>query len=126
MRLLLDTASFIWAARIPERLTPQALEVIESPDAKRIISALSISEIAIKHAKGTLIFSREDVLTAIADLGLQVLAYQDDHAFRMFGLPLHHKDPFDRQIIAQALAEDLPVVTADRSFSLYDGLKVIW
>jgi PIN domain nuclease of toxin-antitoxin system len=55
-----------------------------------------------------------------------VLPYTSDHAFQLFTLPRHHNDPFDRQIIAQALLEDIPVVTPDDKFSLYKGLKVIW
>ena len=49
-----------------------------------------------------------------------------DHAFELFELPLYHSDPFDRQIIAQALSEKVPVVTSDEKFSLYKGLKLIW
>jgi PIN domain nuclease of toxin-antitoxin system len=55
-----------------------------------------------------------------------VLPYTSDHACHLFGLPLHHADPFDRQIIAQALAEDIPIVTSDEKFRLYKGLAVIW
>jgi PIN domain nuclease of toxin-antitoxin system len=54
------------------------------------------------------------------------LPYRADHAFSLFDLPLHHSDPFDRQIIAQALSEQIPVVTPDEKFGLYKGLKVIW
>jgi len=60
------------------------------------------------------------------DLKLRVLPYTGRHAYQLFGLPLHHSDPFDRQIIAQALAENIPVVTPDEKFSLYKGLKIIW
>ena len=55
-----------------------------------------------------------------------MLPYTEDHALRLFDLPLHHPDPFDRQIIAQALAENIAVVTPDREFRLYKGLKTIW
>jgi len=53
-------------------------------------------------------------------------AYTAEHAFGLFALPLHHGDAFDRQIIAQALVENIPIVTADEKFKLYKGLKVIW
>jgi len=66
------------------------------------------------------------MLAAIDDLKLRVLPYTARHAYQLFGLPLHHADPFDRQIIAQALAEIVPVVTPDEKFSLYKGLTIIW
>jgi len=71
-------------------------------------------------------FNSGDVRKGLANLEVQVLPYTDLHAHRMFGLPLHHKDPFDRQIIAQALAELMPVVTPDRFFQLYAGVEVLW
>lgn len=92
----------------------------------REISVISLSEIAIKTSVGKLTFSYKDVTSGIADLKARVLPYTLEHSSRLFGLPLLHSDPFDRQIIAQALAENLPVVTADEKFNLYEGLKVIW
>ena len=63
---------------------------------------------------------------AIQDLDLRILPYTANHALELFDLPQHHGDPFDRQIIAQALSEKIPVVTSDEKFSLYKGLKVVW
>jgi PIN domain nuclease of toxin-antitoxin system len=60
-----------------------------------------------------------------ADLRLRV-PFASEHAFRLFDLPTRHPDAFDRQIIAQALVEDIAVVTPDESLTLYEGLKVIW
>ena len=65
-------------------------------------------------------------MTGIADLQVRVLPYTAEHAFRLFDLPTHHADPFDRKIIAQALMENVPVVTPDEAFSLYEGLEVVW
>ena len=90
------------------------------------LSAISISEIAIKHDKGNLRFNRQNTASALATLKVEVLPYSSIHAQRLIGLPLHHKDPFDRQIIAQALAEDMPVVTVDPFFRLYEGVIVLW
>jgi len=92
----------------------------------RELSALSLSEIAIKGAKGKLSFSKDEVVLWLADLKMRVLPYTTEHALRLFDLPLHHTDPFDRQIVAQALAEDIPVVTADEAFRRYSGIRVIW
>jgi PIN domain nuclease of toxin-antitoxin system len=102
------------------------MSALRSESAVREISAISLSEIAIKSARGKLVFAQDDLKAAIHALHLRVLPYTAEHAFRLFDLPLHHGDPFDRQIIAQALAESIPVVTSDVTFSLYEGLKVIW
>ena len=90
------------------------------------MSAVSLSEIAIKASLGKLRISAAAVHQALADLDIHILPYTSDHAFLLFDLPLHHRDPFDRQIIAQALAEKIPVVTSDEKFNLYKGLKIIW
>jgi PIN domain nuclease of toxin-antitoxin system len=126
MRLLLDTVTFLWAVGSPERISRPAISALASTRAVREISVISLAEIAIKQARGKLMFHKEDVAQGIADLRLRILPYTADHAYNLFDLPLHHADPFDRQIIAQALAENLPVVTPDGTFSLYKGLKILW
>jgi PIN domain nuclease of toxin-antitoxin system len=125
LRLLLDTSTFIWAATSPERVSQTALDAITGATLREL-STLSLSEIAIKQAKGKLNFPRDNVEAAIEDLRLHLLPYNVKNAYQLFNLPLHHKDPFDRMIIAQALAEDIPVVTSDAQFRLYRNLKVIW
>ncbi len=126
MRLLLDTVTFLWAVGSPERVSRPAMSALASSRAVREISVISLSEIAIKQARGKLMFQRHDVAQGIADLQLRILPYTVDHAFNLFDLPLHHADPFDRQIIAQALAESIPVITPDATFRLYKGLRILW
>ena len=126
MRLLLDTATFIWALQAPERLSRRALTALKRNDAVRELSSLSITEIAIKNSRGKLDIRREDIVAGLADLKVQVLPWTAQHAFRLFELPPHHADPFDRQILAQALSEKVPVVTSDVKFALYSGVEVIW
>jgi len=126
MRLLLDTVTFLWAVTSPERLSRRAMAALRNPAAVREISVISVSEIAIKHARGKLTIGKEDLNAGAADLRLRILPYTAEHALRLFDLPVHHADPFDRQIIAQALCEDIPVVTCDETFRLYKGLKVFW
>ncbi|MCI0748526.1 MAG: type II toxin-antitoxin system VapC family toxin [Verrucomicrobia subdivision 3 bacterium] len=126
MRLLLDTVTFIWAVGSPELLSKRARAALEEEETVREMSAVSLSEIAIKQAKRKLDLSKEAALQGAADLQVRVLPYTADHAYHLFDLPHHHADPFDRQIIAQALAEKIPVVTADEKFKLYKGVRVIW
>jgi len=126
MRLVLDTVTFIWAVSTPERLSRAAMSALRKATAVREISVVSLTEIAIKQTRGKLTFGEADAIAGVADLRLRVLPYAAEHAFRLFDLPTHHADPFDRQIIAQALVENVPVVTPDESFTLYQGLKVIW
>lgn len=126
MRLLLDTVTFIWAVVSPERISSKAMRAMQSSQARLELSAISLSEIAIKQTLGKLDFSADDVRIGVADLKLRVLPYTADHAYQLFSLPRHHSDPFDRQIIAQALAEDIVVVTSDEKFKLYKGIQIIW
>jgi PIN domain nuclease of toxin-antitoxin system len=126
LRVLLDTAVLIFAVESPGRLSKAAFDVLSNPENTRELSALSVSEIAIKAARHRLIFSLADTQRAIEDLYLRILPYTMDHAFRLYDLPLHHSDPFDRQIIAQALYEEIPIITSDEKFSLYKDLEIIW
>ena len=126
MRLLLDTVTFIWAVHSSDHISAKALSALGNESNVLDLSAVSISEIAIKHTAAKFDFSREKLRRGLSDLQIRILAYSEDHAYRLFDLPLHHADPFDRQIIAQALAEDIPVVTPDSKFGLYKGLKILW
>jgi PIN domain nuclease of toxin-antitoxin system len=126
VRLLLDTVALVYAVESPERLSKRAAGALENPENVLELSAISLSEIAIKSALGKLGISGTMIQQAIQDLDLRVLPYTVDHALQLFDLPLYHGDPFDRQIIAQALAENIPVVTSDEKFRLYKGLKLVW
>jgi PIN domain nuclease of toxin-antitoxin system len=126
MRLILDTVTFIWAVSTPERLSRAAMSALRKGTAVREISVVSLTEIAVKQASGKLAFSKADAMSGVADLRLRVLPYAAEHAYRLFDLPTHHADPFDRQIIAQALVENVSVITPDEAFDLYEGIKVVW
>jgi PIN domain nuclease of toxin-antitoxin system len=126
MRLLLDTATLIYAVEFPERLSRRAATAVRNLDNALELSAVSVTEIAIKAASGKLEFSAVTLRKAMDELGVRILPYTADHAFRMFGLSRHHNDPFDRQIIAQALCERISVVTPDDKFRLYEGITVVW
>jgi len=126
VRLLLDTAILIYAVESPERLTRRAASALRKAENILELSTISLSEIATKTALGKLRVSSALARQAVEDLAIRILPYTADHAFQLFELPLHHRDPFDRPIIAQALSEQIPIVTPDGKFSLYAGLKVIW
>jgi PIN domain nuclease of toxin-antitoxin system len=126
VRLLLDTAVFIYAVESPERLSKRAAAALKNARNVLELSSVSLAEIAIKAAVGKLKLPAATARQAIQDLDIRTLPYTAEHAFELFGLPFHHGDPFDRQIIAQALAEQIPVVTPDEKFGLYAGLKVFW
>jgi PIN domain nuclease of toxin-antitoxin system len=126
MRLILDTVTFIWAVSSPQLLSRAAIAALQKETTVREISVVSLTEIAVKQIRGKLTFGKGDAITGVADLRLRVLPYAAEHAFRLFDLPAHHADPFDRQIISQALVERAPVVTPDEAFRLYEGLRVIW
>jgi PIN domain nuclease of toxin-antitoxin system len=90
------------------------------------LSTVSLTEIAIKTTLGNLDISAAIARQAIQDLDIHVLPFAAEHAFRLFALPAHHRDPFDRQIIAQALTDEIPIVTSDEKFEMYRGLSIIW
>jgi PIN domain nuclease of toxin-antitoxin system len=126
LRVLMDTAVFIFSIESPERLSKRAAATLGNPDNIRELSSISLTEIAIKATLGKLNISAEMARQAIQDMQIHILPFTANHAFRLFELPTHHRDPFDRQIMAQAFAEDLPIVTSDDRFSLYKGLKLVW
>jgi PIN domain nuclease of toxin-antitoxin system len=126
MRVLLDTQvlvhAYIGAAPLPRKV----YALLSSPDTLPLLSSVSIMEIAMKHNAGKLQMGETEMREAIQDLGLQVIPFTANHALRLYGLPRHHHDPFDRMLIAIALAEDLPLIGSDRQFKKYKGLKVVW
>ena len=128
MRLLLDTHLLIWAVSSPERLSAKALELMQDEANLLFFSAASIWEIAIKAS-----YQRTDFLVNVPDLhaelirnGYQEVAVSSGHTFAVVHLPHLHKDPFDRLLLAQAMREDLTLVTADAMLASYPGpiLKV--
>ena len=126
MRVLLDTVAFLFAIGDPDRLSRKARTVMRDPANQREVSVISLAEIAMKNAAGKLNLSREDAVEALSRLQVSMLPYGEAQVFELMTLPVHHRDPFDRMLIAQALAEDVPVITCDKEFRKYKGLEVIW
>jgi PIN domain nuclease of toxin-antitoxin system len=124
---LLDTHAFLWFAAGDRRLSARARAAMEADDAVLHISAASVWEMAIKISLGRLTLpDRVDVyLRDKMDEGYRVLPITWAHAAAVETLPFHHRDPFDRLLVAHARAERWPVVTRDRIFRRY-GVDVIW
>lgn len=123
MRFLLDTHCWLWLQVSPERLSSGILASLADPANDLLLSAASSWEIAIKYTLGKLPLPIPPAryvperMTASGTLGLPV---EHSHALRVAALPPHHRDPFDRLLIAQAQMEKLVLVTVDRQFEHYD------
>lgn len=128
MRLLLDTHLLLWSAASSKRLAREARRLIEDPANEVYFSAASVWEIAIKISLRRKDF-RVDLaalLQALTEMGLTELPVSAAHAARVSGLPLIHRDPFDRLLIAQSIAEPLTLLTNDALLARYgDGVQVI-
>jgi len=123
-RLLVDTHAVLWWLTDNEALAATARTAIADPSSEAIVSIASLWEIAIKCSIGKLTIEN-DLPAIIAEEGFAWLPVSPAHAWEVRALPLHHRDPFDRLLIAQALTERLPVVTADARFAAY-GVDVRW
>lgn len=123
MKLLLDTHLLLWAAGQPEKLSAKARQLLEDPGHALYFSAASIWEIAIKRTLGREDFRVEPrvLRRGLLDNGYDELAISSDHALATDGLPLLHKDLFDRILIAQAVAEGVTLLTADPVVAAYPG-----
>jgi PIN domain nuclease of toxin-antitoxin system len=121
MKLLLDTHVFLWWALTPERLPRPVMAACTDPATTLLFSTASVWEIQIKAALGKLTLHQPlpEVVASQLDNGLQLLPITLDHALRVGDLPLYHKDPFDRMLIAQALVEDAVLASADAAVAAY-------
>lgn len=124
MRLLLDTHVFLWTLVDDPRLKSASRQIIQSAS-EVYVSAASVWEIAIKHRLGKLNADPHQVCAAIEPSGFIELPVNATHAAGMADLPLHHHDPFDRLLLAQALAEPLRLLTADATLSQYSDLVIL-
>lgn len=128
MRALLDTHTFLWWITDDPRLSPRARRIIENGENHLFLSAASGWEMAIKAKLGRLQLPGDLERFIIEQLSLNAiesLPIQMAHALHVYRLPDHHRDPFDRLLIAQAQLENLPILTADPQIARY-LVKTIW
>ncbi len=120
MRLLLDTHLVLWCVAMPAKLPAAARRLIAESEV--YVSAASIWEISIKAALGKLTADPSDVLSALPDAGFLELPVTGAHAARVISLPPHHRDPFDRLLVAQALCEPMRLLTNDSALAPYGDI----
>ncbi len=128
MRILLDSHAVLWYVDQDQMLSDTAHAAITDPANDLLVSAATIWELAIKAAIGKLSLSQPYRLwmnKAMSDLRASLLPVSIDYADAQAGLPFHHRDPFDRLIIAQSLIEGISVVSADGQFDAY-GVNRVW
>ena len=123
MRLLLDTNLLVWAMGSPERLSAALAAMLQDPANTPVFSVASLWELVIKQGLGKPDFRVEPALLrrALLDGGWQELPVQAHHALAVAALPLLHRDPFDRLLLAQASSDGLLLITADQQLAAYPG-----
>jgi len=124
---LLDTHTLIWFIGGNKELSKTALQSIEADDAINLVSVASLWEIAIKISLGKLELKTpfNKINGQISENGFEILPVTFDDTLTVSALPFHHRDPFDRIMIAQAITNGLTIISKDERFSSYD-VKVIW
>ncbi len=128
MKLLLDTHAFLWFVMGSAKLSGNARALIEDPSNESLLSVASLWEMAIKVSLGKLTLSAPfaDLIPEQLNLnGIGLLNIRIDHVSLLATLPFHHRDPFDRLLIAQAITEKMPVVSIDAAFDAY-GITRLW
>lgn len=120
---LLDTHVWLWLISKPEKLPSEFVDEVRSPTVELFLSAASAWELAIKHSIGKIALPTDPsqfVPRSMTASGVSGLPVSLTHALAVAGLPPHHRDPFDRLLVAQAQVEKLCLATADRAMTAYD------
>ena len=127
MNYLLDTHTFMWFINGEEELSAHARKTIEHKNSNNFISIASLWEIAIKLSIGKLKLKTPfiEIPEQISNNGFQILPLRFEDTLKLSTLPFHHRDPFDRLLIAQSIANQLTIISKDKQFSDY-GIDIIW
>ena len=122
MDVLLDTHILVWAWTGDKRLTPAQRDLLAASEVRPRVSIVSMWEIAIKSSLGKLELNAplEELAASFPEFHLDLLPLRLEHVHAVKALPFHHRDPFDRMLIAQAKQEDMHLLTADPLFRAYD------
>lgn len=126
--ILIDTHVWLWLNGDLKRLSDDSLELLASTESSIYLSAASAWEIGIKCAAGklTLPLPLEIYIpTRLTDNGIRSLPIRQEHTLRAAALPAHHRDPFDRMLVAQAQIEEMELMTVDRRMGAY-GVRLLW
>ncbi|MBD3421783.1 MAG: PIN domain-containing protein [Chitinivibrionales bacterium] len=119
MKIILDTHIFLWCLGVPEKIPKDKQFELETLSNIVYVSSVSIAELMIKSSIGKLKVDYNPVEKA-RESGFELLDFAAEDALVLKGLPFHHKDPFDRMLIAQSLNKNIPICTDDGKFRLYD------
>lgn len=125
---LLDTNALLWSLMEPGKLSPKALALVKDSDTRLVVSSASAWEVSIKYHLGKLSGAEaviENFSGHLERLQADVLSITPAHALAAGALPRHHRDPFDRMLIAQARLERLPLISSDGVFEDYD-VETLW
>jgi len=125
MKVLLDTHALLWWLSDDEKLSVKARKVIANPTNQVYVSAVSGWEVSIKQALGRLDVDTAKLMDEVEDNGFILLNISFQHGIIAGGLPTHHRDPFDRMLIAQAQCDELKLISVDSCFTEYD-VEVVW
>ena len=128
MKILLDTHTFLWWNEASPRLSKKALVLLSDPANTLLVSVVSAWELVLKTQTGKLRLPESPnvyIPTRMAHYAMHALPVTLAHVLASESLPLHHRDPFDRLLVAQATIENVPIVTADSEFRRY-AIKVAW
>lgn len=122
--VLVDTCTLLWAVDTPEKLGVAAREAIGATGNRVLVSTGTLWELSIKVGQGKLELP-EDFFEELPELGYETLGIENHHLAEYRKLPLHHRDPFDRLLVAQAKAEGIALVTCDPEIAKY-GTAIVW
>jgi PIN domain nuclease of toxin-antitoxin system len=109
-----------------EKMPARVRRILEDPDIELLFSVVSRAEVAMKNAIGKLQLGKDELAAICENASIDSYSLRQPHIDKLFELPLHHKDPFDRLIISTALSDGIPLISRDNHFRKYKGLKVIW
>ena len=119
MNIIIDTHVFLWLAADVKKVSKKHMHYIENLDNKIYLSSISIAEIEIKKSIDNLYFEA-DILNILEEMGIEILDFDAKSAIMLGTLPMHHKDPFDRMIISQAIVNKFKIISVDKKFKFYE------